>query len=62
MLIKDLKGIIVPKVKLMYENFGEYEYESNVAFSIEELIENGYGNNKVKKIFVFRCVINIVVD
>lgn len=62
MLIKDLKGILVSKAKLMYEKFGDYEYELNEAFSIAELIEKGYGENKIKEIFTYRCILNIVIE
>lgn len=62
MLIKDLKGILISKAKLMYERFGECEYELNGAFSIAELIERGYGENKIKEIFTYKCVLNIVIE
>lgn len=62
MLVKDLKGILTSKAKLMYERFGEYEYELNEVFSIAELIERGYGESKIKKIFTYKCVLNIVIE
>ena len=53
MLIEDLKDILTSKVKLMYKLFGDYEYELDEAVSIDELINQGYGKNKIYRIFVF---------
>ena len=62
MLIENLKDILTSKVKLMYKLFGDYEYELDEAVSIDELINQGYGKNKIYRIFVFRCVLHIVIE
>lgn len=46
----------------MYEYFGENECEFNEKHTISELIERGYGDCYVKKIYVFNNSLYIVFE
>lgn len=61
MLIKDLKGIFSSKVNLMHEKFVDVEKELHGMFTIDELIEKGYGESEISEVFAFRNELQIVI-
>lgn len=62
MIINDLKGILTSRVHLRYDYSGEFETELHGALTIPEIIEQGYGDSKIKEIFHIRDCLYVILE